>query len=361
MVAKQNSEISELTSTIRRMDANSLQQRHEYDCVVTERDLLGTQLIRRDDELALMYEKAKIMESTLHKGEAQVCVCAAWWALLCVPFHGRGTEPPPHPLSSRLFSLSVLRQYLDRVQDIRILKLKIGDLKRELAIQKGKSGEISGLQREVYRLQKELLQEKTKVKALSEELENPMNVHRWRKLEGSDPATYEMIQKIQTLQKRLIAKTEEAVEKELLIQEKEKLYVELKNILARQPGPEVAEQLSVYQQNLKEKTRQMKAMASELNMYQAQINEYKYEIERLSRELQEVKRKYYEVKRRSAVESQRAFEASAGASGAMPGGAFLASGPAGKAPAPAARIAAAQAATATETKPRFAGGGFHIR
>jgi hypothetical protein len=34
------------------------------------------------------------------------------------------------------------------------------------------------------------------------------------------------------------------------IQEKEKLYVELKNILARQPGPEVAEQLSVYQQNL---------------------------------------------------------------------------------------------------------------
>ena len=80
-----------------------------------------------------------------------------------------------------------------------------------------------------------------------------MNVHRWRKLEGSDPATYEMIQKIQTLQKRLIMKTEEVVEKDLLIQEKEKLYVELKNILARQPGPEVAEQLSVYQHNLKEK------------------------------------------------------------------------------------------------------------
>lgn len=41
---------------------------------------------------------------------------------------------------------------------------------------------------------------------------------RWRKLEGSDPSTYEMIQKIQTLQKRLISKTEEAVEKDLLIQ-----------------------------------------------------------------------------------------------------------------------------------------------
>jgi preprotein translocase subunit Sec63 len=95
--------------------------------------------------------------------------------------------------------------------------------------------------------------------------------HRWRKLEGSDPTTFEMIQKIQTLQKRLINKTEEVVERDLLIQEKEKLYVELKNILARQPGPEVAEQLSTYQANVREKNKQMKAMASELNMYQCQV------------------------------------------------------------------------------------------
>lgn len=67
-----------------------------------------------------------------------------------------------------------------------------------------------------------------------------------------------MIQKIQALQKRLIAKTEEVVEKELLIQEREKLYVELKHILARQPGPEVAEQLSIYQSTLKDKTKQLK-------------------------------------------------------------------------------------------------------
>ena len=78
-------------------------------------------------------------------------------------------------------------------------------------------------------------------------------------------------------------------------------YIELKNILARQPGPEVAEQLSVYQQNLKDKTRQMKAMASELNMYQAQVNEYKFERERLNRELQLVKKKYYQQKRREQM------------------------------------------------------------
>lgn len=50
----------------------------------------------------------------------------------------------------------------------------------------------------------------------------------------------------------------QVVEKELLIQEKEKLYMELKQILQRQPGPEVAEQLQIYQQTLKEKTKHMK-------------------------------------------------------------------------------------------------------
>merc|ERR1712091_446804 len=147
----------------------------------------------------------------------------------------------------------------------------------------------------------QLLTERLQVKALSEELENPLNCHRWRKLEGTDPDTWEMLQKIQTLQKRLIKKTEEVVEKDVMISEKEKLYAELKNLLARQPGPEVAEQLSIYQQNLKEKTNQMKAMAAELNMYQAQVNEYKYGIERLTRELQDMKRKYFEKKRREQM------------------------------------------------------------
>ena len=53
-----------------------------------------------------------------------------------------------------------------------------------------------------------------------------------------------------------------------MIQEKEKLYVELRKILARQPGPEVSEQLGLYAKTLKEKTHQMQSMTSELQMYQ---------------------------------------------------------------------------------------------
>ena len=62
------------------------------------------------------------------------------------------------------------------------------------------------------------------------------------------------------------------------------------------------------QANLREKTKQMKAMASELNMYQAQVNEYKYEIERLVRELGDMKRKYFESKRRDQLEREKSLK-----------------------------------------------------
>ena len=43
---------------------------------------------------------------------------------------------------------------------------------------------------------------------------------RWRKLGGKDPPTLELIQKIQTLQKRLIARKEDIVDRETSIREK---------------------------------------------------------------------------------------------------------------------------------------------
>merc|ERR1712178_123440 len=138
----------------------------------------------------------------------------------------------------------------------------------DLAIAKEKAEDISELKKEVYHFQQELLQERTKVKALSEELENPMNVHRWRKLEGSDPQMFELIQKVRTLQKRLIEKTEDVVKKDVEIQEKERLHRELTGILEKQPGPEVMEQLEMYQDNLGAKLNQMKAMQAELKTYQ---------------------------------------------------------------------------------------------
>ena len=221
--------------------------------VINERDILGTQLIKRDEELLLLYEKIKIQKSTLRKGGIY---------------------------------------YQEKIDDILKLVEKIKQYKREIKDSQDETNCLPDLRREIYLLQKELLEFQQKAKFLKDELCKPLNVHRWRKLESTDIETFELIQKIQSLQKRLISKTEEVSEKDVLIQEKEKLYIELKNILAKQSGPEVTEKLIVYQQNLKERSKQLKEMVAELKNYQSQVHAYKFEIERIDDNIKRCKDTY---------------------------------------------------------------------
>ena len=60
-----------------------------------------------------------------------------------------------------------------------IPRLQVASLQRELSALKSSVANADVLRREVHHLNRELLAERTKVKALGEELENPLNVHRW--------------------------------------------------------------------------------------------------------------------------------------------------------------------------------------
>lgn len=221
LTQNQGNEESKLRRIIVESDGNRVDQKKELECVVQERDILGTHLIRRNDELSLLHEKIKIQTTTLNKGEMQ---------------------------------------YRERIEDIRVLRLEIKKLRREKTMLHSETQQSGGLKIEVFRLQKDILRERTRVKVLEEEMESSMNIHRWRKLAGSDPSTFELISKIQLLQKRLIVKTEEVVEKELVIQQKEALYGEIKKILQRTPGPEVMEELQMAKSSVKTKMRESKVL-----------------------------------------------------------------------------------------------------
>mmetsp|Transcript_9328 Transcript_9328/g.13812 ORF Transcript_9328/g.13812 Transcript_9328/m.13812 type:complete len:913 (+) Transcript_9328:192-2930(+) len=257
-VRQMDVEQKNLNTIIEEADLEREAQRKELQQLVKERDILGTQLIRRNDEIALLYEKIKIQQSQLGKGSVA---------------------------------------YNKRLDEIRQLSLTIKEMTHRLQVMRKNQSTVVDHRAELQSTQKQLLLEQKRVKALSEELENPMNVHRWRKLEGTDPTQYEMILKIQTLQKRLIKKQEEVMEKDLVIKEKQKLYEELKEILKRQPGPEIAEQLNVYQKTVRKKNMQMKTMAGELNMSMFKIKENRYQFERMARELSETKKKLYDIQR----------------------------------------------------------------
>ena len=245
-------QIANLQQVIRDADAEKKKQQNELDQIVTERDILGTQLVRRNDELTLLHEKTKLQQSTLMKGE---------------------------------------EHYKGRLDDIRVMKLELSKMRREKRILLQSVKSCDELRRQVIYLftrlfqivqvfttQRELLRERTRCRALEEELENPMNIHRWRRLEGSDPSSFELIQQVHALQKRLIQKTEEIASKEFVIRERETVYVELREILARQPGPEVAEQLHEFQRSLKCKTKQLKRLSAELNMSEVRFNPLKIAI-----------------------------------------------------------------------------------
>ncbi|KAL1524554.1 hypothetical protein AB1Y20_019446 [Prymnesium parvum] len=258
-------EVGKLNQIINEAESERMKQQKEYEIVVNERDILGTQLIKRNDELAQLYEKIKLQQCTLNQGE---------------------------------------RHYSERMQDISVLQKDTALLRSELVALKASVSSYDSLRGETFQMQKELLQERTKVRALSEELDNQMNVHRWRKLEGSDPNRYSMIQRTHKLQKALIRKTEEVAEKDALIQQKEKLYVELKAILARQPGPEVAEQLAIYQNNLAEKQKQLKSMMAELSLHRQQVSDLKMEQESINQRIAGVKKKYFSKKQRERRQFQ---------------------------------------------------------
>lgn len=117
---------------------------------------------------------------------------------------------------------------------------------------------ISDLRQEIFHIERDFIKERLKCRALEEELQNPLNVHRWRKLEGSDPTTYELIQKIQILQRRLLKSSEDAIRRESQFKSMERLYLNLKQLLARQPGPEAMVKLKKCQNAFKQRGIKMK-------------------------------------------------------------------------------------------------------
>ena len=94
---------------------------------MAERDILGTQLIRRNDESALLAEKIKIQQSTLAKGETA---------------------------------------YRERLADLQLLDYKHRDLKRELRLVMKQAAKIPDYKNQILDLGNELIEEKFKKRAL---------------------------------------------------------------------------------------------------------------------------------------------------------------------------------------------------
>ena len=71
--------------------------------------------------------------------------------------------------------------YNERMEDCRLLKLEIKRLKEDNGFLETDTKNLTALKKEVLKLERELMQQKSRNKVLQTELENPLNVHRWRR------------------------------------------------------------------------------------------------------------------------------------------------------------------------------------
>eukprot|EP00928_Gymnodinium_smaydae_P047441 TRINITY_DN31663_c0_g1_i1.p1 TRINITY_DN31663_c0_g1~~TRINITY_DN31663_c0_g1_i1.p1 ORF type:complete len:925 (-),score=324.64 TRINITY_DN31663_c0_g1_i1:106-2880(-) len=226
-------EIDKLNSIINSIEKEMVILRRKYEQAVETRNFTGTQLIDRNDELCILWEKSNIQEKLLRKGED------------CM---------------------------LTKVEEIRGLNIDLHEIQRQLFVIQKKMPEVPKLVDEVVRLREQNANVRKRTDELSRELENPSSaMRRWRKLSGEDLDADALRRKIQDLEERLHGKKDSLLEKELILEEVTALSEKLRQqaLDGRQGTMELSQKVNSFQARIKEVTRKMMATVSELSMYQA--------------------------------------------------------------------------------------------
>jgi len=218
-IRNQMSEEAKLNKFVKEAELEKSRQENTLSVLVRERDNLSSQWIKQNTDLQKAYNSLETIQSSILLGESK---------------------------------------YNERMKEIRQLYEEIWSMKHQRNTLKAKVSDIDLMKNTIYRLESQLIEEKTHVKALEDELKKPINVHRWRQLEGTDPQALEMIKLHQTLQQKLMDKTKSERKKDEQIRELEKNYLQLKMILSKKIGSEAMEQITEYQQILKDKKTNLK-------------------------------------------------------------------------------------------------------
>eukprot|EP00968_Pinguiococcus_pyrenoidosus_P015255 scaffold1398_cov259-Pinguiococcus_pyrenoidosus.AAC.12 len=264
IVANQRTEALKLNQIIQEALEERQRQQKERDAVSSERQILNVQVVARNEELAKLYERHKLQRSTLRQGESA-------YRKLCAERDALAKE---------------LREGAEDRMNFGNDEIIERDLRQQ-----------------VLSLEKALLQERTKIKALSVELDHPINVHRWQQLRFRNPEQWEMLRRVHKLHEQLIEKTQEITAREEAAKEKEQVYEDLKSALARQPSHLVSSQLSTYKGDLKDRVKQLKAMEHELGMYKQQVAEFQSDIILGESQLRDLKKAWIKSQQESLARS----------------------------------------------------------
>ena len=189
-IAETKNNISRAMYLIQEGEADAEKQRTVLKDIKTSVQVVDKRAMARKAEADLLCDKVKLIQSLIHRGH----------------------------------------EAFEHQNDI--IESREDELSRELYKQKQLMKEAShlrALRLEIIRIEKSLVQEQGKCKALEEELEKPLHVHRWRLLDGTNPEMAQMLKMQSTLRDRVMRQMNRlqrlkiernTVEQKLAIQEK---------------------------------------------------------------------------------------------------------------------------------------------
>lgn len=181
-----------------------IKMKTQADKIVRERDLIATQMYRKNDENALLVDQVSMLKMSIERGNLM---------------------------------------YSERLEDIRVMKKEIQSLRSQCNILKRGLENTTDMRHEVLQLHRKLNQERTKAKVLEDEMKTPMNVHRWRKLGHRDPGRMELLRKCQRLQRNCLKESTRVVRAEDLIKALQDQVTKLEKKLSNCPNQDVSEKL----------------------------------------------------------------------------------------------------------------------
>ncbi|XP_071960472.1 coiled-coil domain-containing protein 146-like [Antedon mediterranea] len=238
---QQRMDIAKLNLMINQAEEQMVKLRKRYENAVQHRNDRGVQLIERNEEVCIFYEKVNIQDDMIRKGDVEL---------------------------------------QSREEEIRFLKMQVAEENRSIGLARKTLPNKRALDGELVTLQIQLSQCQDRMAELEKNLENPYDESRVRLLEGKDMPPGDLNKKIEELEIRLAEKEEHLLEKDLIFDQVCKLSerVNQKMDAGKTHTLNLAKEVNDFQAKIKGVTRRMMARVSELSMTQAESLKLQQEV-----------------------------------------------------------------------------------
>jgi len=189
--------------------------------------------------------------------------------------------------------------FSNKQKQIEFLKLDLQNLVSVTCELQEKVIHKKALQADFNRLSKSLVLESSKSRALEDDLEKPINIHRWRFLEATNPELSHLLQMSRELRDRLIILLYRLdrykLAKKKVSHEASHQMIHLKSSTTYQ----VREEFQFLTEILKQKNQQCNSITQNLSIQQNTVEEQKSTVLSLREMLREEKSEYYSMKKKA--------------------------------------------------------------